>query len=253
MANELVTLDGYPLTGATRDGVWKRLGEIEGWWDSPPPRRQRADRTNGDGSFSTPIEYGNRLITYEGRVISKNHDYLHQAAGILTSLGHRGNTKFLVQGHGPTQWAMVDPRGPVKTSFETDSYLNFQIPLEAIDPFKYGESYAVPGNTTDPASLFHRGTVPAWPVVTVSASSSSGYTLTLNGRQVVVTRAIASTAPHEIDFKTGILRVDGAVVRGGLSTANFSPINPGMPQNMSISTGTGSYGSITVRYSDTYI
>lgn len=248
MANELVTLDGYPLTGITRDGVWKRLGSIEGWWDSPPPRRQRADRTNGDGSFRTPIEYGNRLITYEGRIISKNHDYLHQAAGILTALGHRGNTKFLVQGHGPTQWAMVDPRDSVKTSFETDSYLNFQIPLEAIDPFKYGESYTAAGSSSTPASLYHRGTVPAWPVVTVTGTSASGYTLVLNGRSVVVTQALVSGSPHTIDFRTGIFRVNGAVAGAGLASANFSPINPGLPQNMTITAGL-----FTAKYSDTFI
>lgn len=248
MANELVTLDDYPLTGITRDGVWKRLGSIEGWWDSPPPRRQRADRTNGDGSFRTPIEYGNRLITYEGRIISKNHDYLHQAAGILTALGHRGNTKFLVQGHGPTQWAMVDPRDSVKTSFETDSYLNFQIPLEAIDPFKYGEAYAVVGSASDYPSLFHRGTVPAWPVVTVTGSGT--YTLNINGL-VSVTQPLVSGVAHTLDYRTGILRAGGSVVRGGLSTANFQPINPGLPQSMWI-TATGS-ANVTVRYSDTYI
>lgn len=245
---ELVTLDGFPLTGITHDGVWKRLGAIEGWWDSPSPRRQRAERTNGDGSFRTPIEYDNRLITYEGRVISKNHDYLHQAAGILTALGHRGNVKFLVEGHGPTQWATVDPRGSVKTSFETDTYLNFQIPLEAIDPVKYGESYAVTGSASSYPSLFHRGTVPAWPVVTVTGSGT--YTLNINGL-VSITQPLVAGVPHTIDYRTGILRAGGSVVRGGFSTANFQPIMPGMAQTMWI-TASGT-ANVTVRYNDTYI
>ncbi|MFJ2144410.1 hypothetical protein ACIOJF_03810 [Glutamicibacter sp. NPDC087831] len=249
---ELVTLDGFPLSGVTRDGIWK-INSLPGWNQRPPVKRNRESRTSGDGSFKTPVFYENRLITINGRLFTKNHDYLHQAEDMLNALGHRGGVKLLVEGHGPTQWATVDPRDSPDLTAVTGNFLQFQIPLEAIDPFKYGESYAVTGNTTDAASLFHRGTVSAWPVVTVSASSSSGYTLTLNGRQVVVTRAIASSSPHEIDFRTGILRVGGSVVTGGLSTANFSPINPGMPQNMSISTGSGSYGSITVRYSDTYI
>lgn len=249
---ELVTLDGFPLSGVTRDGIWK-INSLPGWNQRPPVKRNRESRTSGDGSFKTPVFYENRLITINGRLFTKNHDYLHQAEDMLNALGHRGGVKLLVEGHGPTQWATVDPRDSPDLTAVTGNFLQFQIPLEAIDPFKYGESYAVTGNTTDAASLFHRGTVSAWPVVTASASSSSGYTLTLNGRQVVVTRAIASSSPHEIDFRTGILRVGGSVVTGGLSTANFSPINPGMPQNMSISTGSGSYGSITVRYSDTYI
>lgn len=246
---ELVTLDGYPLTGITRDGEWKRLGDLEGWWDSPEPKRVNAPRTRGDGNFRTKIDYEPRLITYNGRVISKNHDYLHQAAGIITALPFRGEKKLLVKGHGPTQWATVDPRGKVKIDLETDTYLNFQIPLEAIDPFKYGESHKVTGTAGSPASLFHRGTAPAWPVVTVWGESAGGYTITLNGKSVTVTHnLLPGFRPHTIDFRTGILRGPGGVVSGGLGATNFSPINPGLPQNMTISTG-----DITVDYYDTYI
>lgn len=246
--DELVTLDGFSLTGVTRDGIWKRLGEIEGWWDSPPPRRHKAQRTRGDGSFRTPIEYDNRLITYNGRVISKNHDYLHQAGGILSALGHRGDVKFLVRGHGPTQWATVDPRGSVKVSYDTDTYLSFQIPLEAIDPFKYGESYTVAGSSSTPAELYHRGTVPAWPVVTVTGTAPGGYTLSLNGKSIVVTRGLTSGSPHTIDFRTGILRVGGAVASAGIGSAKYSPVNPGLPQNMTITAGL-----FVAKYYDTFI
>lgn len=245
--SELITLDGHPLTGVTRDGIW-RVTELSGWWDRPAPKRGGESRANGDGSYATPIQYGNRLISITGRVISKNHEYLHQAMGKLNSLGLRGGAKLLVSGHGPAQWATVQPRDDTTAEFMTDRYLRFQIALEAIDPFKYGESYAVAGSSSTPASLFHRGTVPAWPVVTVTGTSAGGYTLTLNGKTVVVTQALVSGTSHTVDFKTGIIRAGSSVVRGGLSTANFSPINPGLPQNMSTTAG-----SITVRYSDTYI
>lgn len=245
--SELITLDGHPLTGVTRDGIW-RVTELSGWWDRPAPKRAGESRANGDGSYPTPVQYGNRLISITGRVMSKNHEYLHQAQSQLNALGLRGGAKLLVSGHGPAQWATVQPRGEATAEFMTDKYLRFQIPLEAIDPFKYGESYAVSGTSSSPAALFHRGTVPAWPVVTVSGSSAGGYTLSLNGRSVVVTQALVSGTSHTVDFRTGIIRAGSAVVRGGLSTANFSPINPGMPQNMSTTAG-----SITVRYSDTFI
>lgn len=245
---ELITIDGMTLTGLTRDGQWKRLGEIDGWFSSPDVKRDKVPRPRGPGSFPSPVDYDNRLITYRGRVVSPNHGYLHQAASQLTALGHGGPVKFLVDGHGPTQWAMVDLRGRIEPTFPTDTRLEFQIPLESIDPFKYGESHTVAGSPATPASLFHRGTVDAWPVVTVTGTSAGGYTLTLNGRSVVVTRALASSAPHTIDFKTGILRVGGSVARSGLSTANFSPIKPGLPQNMTISAGL-----FTAKYFDTYI
>lgn len=244
---ELVTLDGFPLSGVTRDGIWK-INSLPGWNQRPPVKRNSESRTSGDGSFKTPVFYENRLITINGRLFTKNHDYLHQAEDMLNALGHRGGVKLLVEGHGPTQWATVDPRDSPDLTAVTGNFLQFQIPLEAIDPFKYGESYTVAGSSSTPASLFHRGKVPAWPVITVTGTAAGGYTLTLNGKSVVVTQALASGSPHTIDFKTGILRAGGSVVRGGLSTANFSPINPGLPQNMTITAGL-----FTAKYSDTYI
>lgn len=244
---ELVTLDGFPLSGVTRDGIWK-INSLPGWNQRPPVKRNRESRTSGDGSFKTPVFYENRLITINGRLFTKNHDYLHQAEGILNALGHRGGVKLLVEGHGPTQWATVDPRDSPDLTAVTGNFLQFQIPLEAIDPFKYGGSYTVAGSSSTPASLFHRGTVPAWPVVTVTGTSASGYTLVLNGRSVVVTQALVSGSPHMIDFRTGIFRVNGAVAGAGLASANFSPINPGLPQNMTITAGL-----FTAKYNDTFI
>lgn len=249
---ELVTLDGFPLTGITRDGDWKLTDSMPGWWDRPEPKGNGQSRTIGDGSFKTRIDYDNRLITINGRVISSSHEYLHQAAGIITALGFRGSAKLAVSGHGPAQWATVDPRGSATCEFESDTYLRFQIPLEAIDPFKYGEARTVVGSKLDPPKLYHRGTVPAWPVITVSGSAGTPpYSLTLNGRTVTVTTQKWLAADHVIDFRTGILRVGGAVSRGGLSASSFSPINPGLPQTLTVAAENNP--TVTVRYSDTYL
>lgn len=244
---ELVTLDGYPLSGVSREGIWK-INSLAGWRERPAVKRNSESRTAGDGSYKTPVYYENRLVTINGRLFTKNHEYLHQAEGILNSLGHRGGVKLLVKGHGPTQWATVDPRGTPELTVVTGTFLQFQIPLEAIDPFKYGESYAVAGSASSYPSLFHRGTVPAWPVVTVTGSGT--YTLNINGL-VSVTQPLVSGVSHTIDYRTGILRAGGSVVRGGFSTANFQPINSGMAQTMWI-TATGT-ANVTVRYNDTYI
>lgn len=249
---ELVTLDGFPLSGVTRDGIWK-INSLPGWNQRPPVKRNRESRTSGDGSFKTPVFYENRLITINGRLFTKNHDYLHQAEDMLNALGHRGGVKLLVEGHGPTQWATVDPRDSPDLTAVTGNFLQFQIPLEAIDPFKYGESYAVTGNTSDAASLYHRGTVPAWPVVTVTGSSAGGYNLWLKGRVVTVTAPLTST-PHVIDYRTGIVRVGGAVARGVLSNSQFEPVGSGLPQNMTATARTGGgVVNFTARYNDTYI
>lgn len=245
-----VTLDGQIIHGLDRFGLW-RINSMEGWDETPGEKTNSESRPFADGDYEAPVFYGPRLVTLNGRLSASNPGDAFTARERLTSL-LRNPGRFQVDQFGLPRWANAR-RGRIKPGQIKGRHLPFQMELRFIDSYKYGESYAVPGNTADAASLYHRGTAPAWPVVTVSASSSSGYTLTLNGRQVVVTRAIASSAPHEIDFSTGILRVGGSVVRGGLSTANFSPINPGTAQNMFISTGTGSYGSVTVRYNDTFI
>lgn len=252
MDDELVTLDGFPLTGITREGSWKRLGELDGWFDTPEIKRNNADVVNGDGRVWTDIFYESRLITFRGRVISKNHGYLHEAANRLVALPGRGKKRFVVRGHGPTQWATVDPRGKVTASFDTDNYLNFQIPLEAVDPFKYGAASNDSFTIGSSGTFFHRGTVPAWPVVTVTGSLPAGYTLTRGSRQVTVTAPVTSGNPHVLDMRTGILTVGGSRAYGAISTAEYWAINPGPRQSVSASASSGS-GTVRLDVLDTYI
>lgn len=250
--SELITLDGHPLTGVTRDGIW-RVTELSGWWDRPAPKRGGESRANGDGSYKSKVTYGNRLISITGRVMSKNHEYLHQAQSQLNALGLRGGAKLLVSGHGPAQWATVQPRDDTTAEFMTDKYLRFQIPLDAIDPFKYGESYSPSGAVGSAFDVFQRGTVEAFPVVTVSGSLPGGYELTLGGRLVSVTRAVTSGSPHTLDMRTGILRVGGSVARGGISYSELFSVKPGMPQSFYSLPITSGSGTVAVRYSDTFI
>ena len=239
------------LHGQDRAGQWV-VEKLAGWYESPEAKGGGEARPLSDGDFEGQVNYGPRMVTVDGILFHRSRGELVTAMERFNGLAKLTAQKLVVTDAGLSRYANVKSLGTSWTAHTLDAS-RFQVRLKSNDSFKYGESYAVAGTSSSPASLFHRGTVPAWPVVTVSASSPSGYTLTLNGRQVVVTRAIASSGPHEIDFRTGILRAGGSVVRSGLSTANFSPVNPGTAQNMSISTGSGSYGSITVRYSDTYI
>lgn len=250
---ELVTLDGFPLSGVTRDGIWK-INSMPGWNQRPPVKRNRESRTSGDGSFKTPVFYENRLITINGRLFTKNHEYLHQAEGILNALGHRGGVKLLVEGHGPTQWATVDPRDSPDLTAVTGNFLQFQIPLEAIDPFKYGESKRFETSLGSGLSVYHRGSVPAWPLITVHGGAvTGGYSITLGGRTVTVTTTLSSGNVHTIDMRTGILRMNNSVVRGGLSVSSLFSVQPGLPQTITSSVlGSGS-AIVRAEVVDTYI
>lgn len=253
MDNELVTFDGFPLTGITREGAWKRLGEIDGWFGSPDIKRSKISRPRAPGSFRTPVEYDNRLITYNGRLTSSNHGYIHEAATQIAALGNGGEAVFLVRGHGQLQWAMADLRGPIVPTFPTDTRMEFQIPLEAIDPFKYGEYRKFTATQAESVAVFHRGSAPAWPRVVVSGSMPGGYTLTLAGQSVVVTQPLVSGAPHTIDFRKRRLYRGGAPVRGGLSTASYAQVFPGQRDTFSITPGTTGTASATLTLYDTYI
>lgn len=241
-----VTLDGQIIHGLDRFGLWK-INSMEGWDETPGEKSNSEPRPLSDGDFDAPVFYGPRLVTLNGRLSARSPGDAFTARERLTSL-LRNPGRFQVDQFGLPRWANAR-RGRIKPGQIKGRHLPFQMELRFIDSYKYGASYAVVGTSTSPASLFQRGTVPAWPVVTVNnASTGTGYTLSLNGKTVVVTKSLFSAQTHTIDFRTGILRQDGVVIRGGLSTANFSPINPGLPQNMSTTAG-----SITVRYSDTYI
>lgn len=250
---ELISLDGYPLTGVTREGIWKRLGELEGWFDSPDQKRSNESKPRGDGNYQTPINYESRLITFNGRVVSRSHGYLHESAERLASLLFRGGKSFVVQGHGATQWALVDPRGKTSITFPTDTRMEFQIPLEAIDPFKYGEFRKFSASVGADAAVFHRGNAPAFPYVVVSGSMPGGYTLTVAGSSVVVTEPLTSGVSHTVDFRKRRLYKGSTPVRGGLSTASYALVERGQRDTFSITPNSTGTATATMTLYDTYI
>lgn len=241
-----VLLGGQILHGEDRSGQWI-VEKLTGWYDAPASKGDGGSRDLADGDYEYPQHYSARMITVDGILFHKGRGVAVAAMERLSAQAKLTSQSLVVTDFGLSRNALVKSLGVDFDPPSTEA-VRFQVRLKAVDPFKYGESYSVGGSSTSPASVYHRGTVPAWPEVAVAGSSAGGYTLTLNGKSVVVTRPLVSGVGHSVDFRTGILRVGGVVVRGGLSTANFSPINPGLAQSMSLSAG-----SMFVRYSDTYI
>lgn len=246
-----VTLDGQIIHGLDRFGLWK-INRMEGWDETPGEKSNSESRPLSDGDYDAPVFYGPRLVTLNGRLSARSPGDAFTARERLTSL-LRNPGRFQIDQFGLPRWANAR-RGRIKPGQIKGRHLPFQMELRFIDSYKYGAARSFGGSVSAPAQVFHRGTAPAWPVVTIPGiNAPAGYTLTLNGKSVVVTRAVTAGVSHTIDFKTGILRVGGAVARGGLSTANFSPVNPGLPQTMSISVPTGAWPSFTASFNDTYI
>lgn len=235
------------LHGQDRAGQWV-VEKLAGWYEAPEAKGGGEARPLSDGDFEGQVNYGPRMVTVDGILFHRSRGELVTAMERFNGLAKLTAQKLIVTDAGLSRYANVKSLGTSWTAHTLDAS-RFQVRLKSDDSFKYGESYSVVGTSSSPASLYHRGTVPAWPVVTVWGESASGYTITLNGKSVTVTHSLLpGFRPHTIDFRTGVLRNPGGVVRGGLSTANFSPINPGRAQNMTISTG-----DITVEYLDTYI
>lgn len=248
---ELVSLDGHDLTGLDREGSWK-VNELIGWWERPAVKDPPHSRPHADGSIPVPIVYESRLITIRGRVSSKSHEYLHEAINTISSLGYRGNADLVVAGHGPLQHAVVDPRGEITTKLHTENFLSFSIPLEAHDPFKYGELRPVNVASGVTGSVWHDGTVEAWPVVTVTGNMPNGYTLTFRSQTVTVPMGIPSGVTHRIDYRTRRLYVNGAVFFGAFGQTNFRSMAPGVRRSFDLTCPTGS-GTARVELFDTYI
>lgn len=251
MPTKQVMLGNQILHGSTREGEWV-TEKITNWYEPPASRGNEEERPLGDGDYDAEMFYSKRLPTIDGILFHKGRGYAIQALERLAAAASLNAQALTVTDFGLTRFANVKSLGLDYTAVTTRA-IRWQIRLKANDPYKYGEERVATGSASVPAPVFQRGTAPAWPVVTLSgtASSSSGqpYTLTLNGRSVTVTVGrFAADPAHTIDFRTGILRVGGVVVVGGIGAADFSPINPGLPQAIS-----STIGGVTVRWSDTYI
>lgn len=239
---KLVTLDGQVLHGRDRYGLWK-INTMEGWDETPPEKTSSEAKALADGDYDAEVFYGPRLVTLNGRLSASTPGDAFTARERLTAL-LRVPGEFVVQQHGLARAGMAR-RGRINPGQIRGRHLPFQIEARFIDPYKYGEEHVFTGTSV---SVFHRGTAPAWPVVTVTGASATGYTITLAGKTVTVPQPLTSGTPHTIDYRTGILRVGGGVAKGGLGAVNLSPVQPGMPQTMSISAGT-----LSARFRDTFI
>lgn len=241
-----VVLDGQILHGQDSYGWWQ-VNDIDGGWDQAPPEKSNPEaRPLADGDYDADVRYGPRLVPVTGRLVARTPEMAFLARERLTSL-LQSPAPFQVEQHGFRRWATAR-RGQIRPGKIRGRFLTFTMELRFNDPRKFGDQHIVPGSAGSDAALYQRGTAPAWPLVLVSGSSGGGYTLNLNGKAVTVTAPLVGGTSHTVDYRTGILRIGGAVYRGGLGAANFSPILPGMPQPMSISAG-----NFSATYFDTFI
>ena len=249
MVAEQITWAGRTLNGSDRFGEWVTTG-LEGWWDSPDPKGETAERPNADGDYDLPVYNQARLITVGGNLHADSHTKLHEAMNFFTG-PMRG--RFAVTGHGSTQWADAVRNSGVKFTPVTDVFAQWQVRLKCVNPRKFGNSQDFV-RTNGTVSVFHRGNYNALPTVVVRGSAANGYRLNgPGGLQYKVTRALVSGIPHRIEFTDGRLRVNGTVVATGADSADVWPVPPGQSVDFDINVLSGGTAEATITITDTYI
>lgn len=249
---EHVSVDGFSLTGPARGGHWQVL-DLEGWWSLPAVKEVPEKRRFRDGSDRVPILYDERLITIHGRFISKSHDDLHAALNHINALAYRGDVQMVVSGHGPAQTATVDPRGQgVIASIRSDTYLGYTMQLVAPDAYKYGDFRtfsAVSGVVEKP---FQRGSVEAWPEMTVTGDMPDGYTVRFAGGDVSVPGGISAGTTDRIEYRSRRLYRNGEFSMGVFGSTGFRPCQVGVRHSLELIPVSGS-GQIVMKLNDTYL
>lgn len=250
MPTKQVLIGGLALHGEDRAGQWV-VEELEGWYEPPAPKGTTSERVNGHGEIDVPDYYGARTPTVSGILFHKGRGLAVSAMERLSANMSLEAKKLVVTDAGLSRWANAKLAGLDWTEV-TRGTMRFQARFKCVDPFKYGESRSFSAAVGSPVDVFHRGTVPAWPVVTVTGSMPEGYELTLGGQLVEVTKGLASGSTHTIDMRTGILRENGSRVYGSIGIAEYFMVKPGSRQSFYSVAASGS-GTATVRFNDTYI
>lgn len=240
---------GRTLSGVDRYGKWVTT-DLTGWWDSPEPKGEEADRPNADGEYELPVFNEARLISVTGALHTAGHDETHEAMAWLTGAM---SGRFQVAGHGPELWCNAVRSTGVKFAPVTDTYAQWQVRLKARDPRKFGEKRFFTANTMENVAIHHKGNYRATPKFTITGSMPGGYTLTVAGRSYIVSRALTTSQPHTVDYRDGRLHVGGSLVATGVMSSQIQLVDPGQRDTLSIAARTTGSGSVTAELIDTYI
>lgn len=247
---------------------------VEGW-DGPALSQSLTARPGDHGSFRGPSYYNTRALVLTGMVLAPDVTALRWARDRLDDLAPIGVDVPLTSVEQRT--AIVQLSGRLLKTAPNGQTLNFQIPLEAADPWKYGPdqsvdipmvgaSAGVPSQWLFPLALYtaggvtiyNEGTQQARPTVTYWGPCTGPWSTNNDTGETV---AYDITLPTAADF----LVVDhdlGSALLGGTASRRNTQVPtsqlwllPGRSAS-TISTGAASFSAgahITVGWSPTYL
>jgi len=263
-----VTLNGRPFYGcfgcapeSNPQGVAIiRRGGLDGWDGTPPVRVQADDIPNGHGAFDVPAYFQGRVMTLAGWIEAPNARQFEQAKSwVRSAVRPDQKAPMIVDSSGLVLSATVKLGGDVvirdKESLREDQWkADYEIPLFAPDPLKYGQrnqfSMASDGAYLD---IFHRGDFTAYPTVVISGSAANGYELRHpDGAVYQVDKPLVTGISHEVDMRTGLLRVGGVVDMVGVTGASLWHVPPGTYHQMKVRPLSGGTATAVCYVTDTY-
>lgn len=219
-------------------------GGLTGWFTGATMRRDETARPSAHGAFDAPGYLPARVPGIAGTVLASSEDVLERMILQLTGLLADGSTgRLTVQDdHGNATWADVRLASCEVDRHPSGMEADYQIQFWAPDPIRYGEvrSYS-------PGQVFHRGNIPAVPVIEVAGPVTAPYTVSSQGKSVTVTQSLSSGQTHRIDMTTGWVYRNGALQAGVVSSMNVFTIPPGQLVTVS------GPSSATIRVTDSYM
>lgn len=248
-----VRIGGIEFEGDPRSdhGYVIEPGGLSGWDESTPGRQSGGERPNAHGAFNVPLFRTARTITVTGHILARSGFEFEHMKERLTGLGADGTRPRLqVEKLLGTMW--TDVRVMSARTVDMDARTgSFIVQMVANDPRRFRELNEFGPGTS--LSVFHRGNTVGIPVIRVTGTMPSGYTINgPNGRSYVVTQALTSGQEHEIRMRTGWLYRNGAVQRTAVSRMETWGIPAGQPVAMSLTPASGS-GQMTVSQYDTFM
>ena len=238
----------------TPTGLFVKKNGFKGWDDSGDARRDSTPRPTAHGEFDAPTYQGPRVVSVDGWALATSERQLAHLRSVVTGLGADGQlVRWMVDHQGQSLWA--DARRGDKSTFEDDGIrygllrASFFIQSVCPDPRKYGDVKSFPGPT---ATVFHYGNFPALPVIEVTGSLPSGYTVASQGHAFVVSQALAAGQTHRLDMRRGWLYRNGLLQMGAVAVADTFTVPPGVSVPVVFTPVSGS-GQMTVTVTDTFI
>lgn len=228
---------------------------FDGWDDGVDMRVEDRPRPQMNFSYDLPVFAGSRIVNLSGYVLAQSAEELDNLSFRLTGLlagGQKG--RVAVTKNGRTLWA--DCRLAAQTKFSErhgQPTGDFQLQLWCADGRRYGESKDFVVSNGAPGTVYHRGNFPATPKIIVRGEIASGYTVTVDGWNFAVSKALQTGKPHRLEYSTGKLYVDGNLTQNSVGNTNLATIPPGKSVGFGLYPTSGGSGTATMTLLDTYI